>query len=968
MIARRAVFCVAFLASVVAAVLLLSTGARQGVGHEGDDLPHQKRASIDNAVVLYVQFGKARTDQTPWEGQVSVHPGKVASVSIDSAAQKSTIEGAKFNVLASLPKGGNKKAAKKKGENNFIAARLKIVLDAKPTATVKIEVEQGDISFALADIPMGEKKQFLKGEVTVERKELSVPLTGGETEDDFPATAKDADGNVWLAYVEYTPGADLVMDRVKDGNYDLLVPKSNGDRVRLMKFDGNNWSDPMDVTDEKLDIWRCAIAVDGNGVVNVVWSQKEDDDWNLYARQYYPSKKGKAAWSKRRKLTDNDGSDFQVVATTDSNGKVWLAWQSWRKDNYDIVLASLEDDGDLGETTIVSSSPKNDWTPSIAADKSGNVYVVWDTYDKGNYDVLMHVAGPAAGKHTVADSPRFEGRACVTCDADGRVWVAYEEGDEQWGKDFSTATEYKKIGFEDNPGFALYINRTVKLKCRTGGAWKETEADLQKAMAELLPRGRSVPRLALDGRGGLWLALRHALNENGNGEAWQSYAMRYDGRAFSKPQVLTGSANLMDNRPAFVTTDDGVLTVYSGDDRTRTQDRGQDDLFMTLIRAEQAATSPELRDASPPPKAELKSVHPDEAASIARVRDYRLKLGGETMQIYRGDFHRHTEFSAHRDGDGLLEDSLRYAHDAADHDWMGNGDHDNGLGHEYMWWLIQKTFDIHTHTPTFLGLMSYERSCSYPNGHRNVIMPKRGVRPLPRGDLKSGDEETGTPDTKMLYAYLKHFGGMCASHTSGTGMGTDWRDNDPTVEPVVEIYQGHRHNYEHFGAPRSATAQTQIGGYQPAGFIWNALEKGYRLGFESSSDHISTHISYAHVLAPELSRQAIIDAFKARHSYAATDNIILVVRSGKQLMGDEFTTSEQPTLSIEAHGTAPIAKLHVVRDNKYVYTVEPNQQDVKRSWTDTDTPAGKTSYYYVRIEQADGNLAWASPMWITYKP
>ena len=38
---------------------------------------------------------------------------------------------------------------------------------------------------------------------------------------------------------------------------------------------------------------------------------------------------------------------------------------------------------------------------------------------------------------------------------------------------------------------------------------------------------------------------------------------------------------------------------------------------------------------------------------------------------------------------------------------------------------------------------------------------------------------------------------------------------------------------------------------------------------------------------------------------------------------------------------------------------------------DEDWPAatpGKTSYYYVRGEQADGELVWASPMWITYKP
>ena len=34
-------------------------------------------------------------------------------------------------------------------------------------------------------------------------------------------------------------------------------------------------------------------------------------------------------------------------------------------------------------------------------------------------------------------------------------------------------------------------------------------------------------------------------------------------------------------------------------------------------------------------------------------------------------------------------------------------------------------------------------------------------------------------------------------------MGTDWRDNDPAVEPIVEIYQGDRMSYEHEGAPRA---------------------------------------------------------------------------------------------------------------------------------------------------------------------
>jgi hypothetical protein len=308
--------------------------------------------------------------------------------------------------------------------------------------------------------------------------------------------------------------------------------------------------------------------------------------------------------------------------------------------------------------------------------------------------------------------------------------------------------------------------------------------------------------------------------------------------------------------------------------------------------------------------------------------------------------------------------------DAADMDWIGNGDHDNGFGDEYMWWHFQKVAELFQNPPRFVAMHVYERSVVYPNGHRNVIFPRAGIRPLPRAStpVLEGTEDKGAPDTKLLYAYLKHFGAICSSHTSATDMGTDWRDNNAELEPVVEIYQGCRHNYEFSGAPRAATADTQLGGYRPKGFINNALAKGYRLGFQSSSDHLSTHQSYGVVLTDDVSRQGIIDAFKKRHSYAATDNIVLDVRSGDHLMGDRFTTTKRPLLEIHVEGTAAIAKVHVIRDNKYVYSAEPKEKKTTLRYTDMDAKQGKTSYYYVRVEQADGNLAWASPMWITYQP
>jgi hypothetical protein len=225
----------------------------------------------------------------------------------------------------------------------------------------------------------------------------------------------------------------------------------------------------------------------------------------------------------------------------------------------------------------------------------------------------------------------------------------------------------------------------------------------------------------------------------------------------------------------------------------------------------------------------------------------------------------------------------------------------------------------------------------------------------------------------MLYRYLHELGGICASHTSATGMGTDWRDNDPGVEPVVEIYQGDRMSYEYAEAPRSGRdpksgRPANIGGWEPKGFINHALaEKGFRIGFESSSDHWSTHISYTVVLAEKYDREGIIAAMRKRHCYAATDNIVLDVQSGPHLMGDEFKTGEPPSLEMHVIGTGPLARIDVLRDSAVVETMKPDGNEYRGKWTDPKPAAGR-HYYYVRVEQKDGELAWASPLWVEYAP
>src|SRR5262249_5571667 len=159
---------------------------------------------------------------------------------------------------------------------------LRLGLDAPPSAKVTVQTKQGKFEFTVKDLTAGAAKEFLDSGVSVERQEGSVRLTGRDTEDDFPVLARAADGTLWLAYVEYTPGKRVVQERIEAGNFDELVPSGNGDQILLARFDGKAWQPPVEVTAPGLDVWRPTVAVDGKGAVCVAWAQQVDGNWDIY--------------------------------------------------------------------------------------------------------------------------------------------------------------------------------------------------------------------------------------------------------------------------------------------------------------------------------------------------------------------------------------------------------------------------------------------------------------------------------------------------------------------------------------------------------------------------------------------------------------------------------------------------------------------------------------------------------------
>jgi len=68
--------------------------------------------------------------------------------------------------------------------------------------------------------------------------------------------------------------------------------------------------------------------------------------------------------------------------------------------------------------------------------------------------------------------------------------------------------------------------------------------------------------------------------------------------------------------------------------------------------------------------------------------------------------------------------------------------------------------------------------------------------------------------------------------------------------------------------------------------------------------------------------------------------------------------------TVRLYGTAAFQNVVVVKDNNIVFSTSGGRV-ISFTYQDTTTTKGKTSYYYVRGLQTDGQIVWVSPMWVT---
>src|SRR5262249_55985776 len=129
---------------------------------------------------------------------------------------------------------------------------------------VRVETVQGAFSFRPADLPFGTAARFLDERVSVDRVPASGQITSSvsssRTEADYPAAVTDPQGNLWVAYLQFTenPKFSGIRMGMKQPvtNYAELAEPTGGDQVLLTRYREGQWSAPIPVSRERGDLYR----------------------------------------------------------------------------------------------------------------------------------------------------------------------------------------------------------------------------------------------------------------------------------------------------------------------------------------------------------------------------------------------------------------------------------------------------------------------------------------------------------------------------------------------------------------------------------------------------------------------------------------------------------------------------------------------------------------------------------------
>ena len=227
--------------------------------------------------------------------------------------------------------------------------------------------------------------------------------------------------------------------------------------------------------------------------------------------------------------------------------------------------------------------------------------------------------------------------------------------------------------------------------------------------------------------------------------------------------------------------------------------------------------------------------------------------------------------------------------------------------------------------------------------------------------------------------------------TMGKGLHFDFKEFNPDFERVVEIYNAWGSS-EQLNGPRPIS-----GGIAQAaeGSIVEALKKNCRFGFVAGglddrgvyndffeSDQVQYSPGFTGIICEKYTRDSLLEGLYRRSCYATTGpRMIVGFYIAGQRMGSELSTATKPGLNVNRHisgyvaGTEKLKQVELLRNGTVIHTFFPKNYFFEYYYDDQESidkigleakDKDPFVFYYLRVTQEDGHIAWSSPIWIEF--
>lgn len=818
-------------------------------------------------------------------------------------------------------------------------------------------------SIAISVVPTDGFSTTLDNETAYSLKESVVLKEFDDEQEESPSLVTDGDGTVWAFTLR------------------RLGYPVNGELISTFINSGDEWKESSPVTEVTGEYESPTASCAKGGTPIVAWSEKRGSEWCINVSHHLNGE-----FTKPYCFNIESGRSINPVVISPDSSRSWIAWEVLCNGIFSIYI-SRYCGGEWSNPVVISDKNSSCFTPAIAEGEDGNLYITYGKSSGFHQNIELSIVDgeslkviestPVAVGGGRKDRVNINAHPALAFDKKGRLWISYENN-----RDASRLDDGDNYTGDRCCAVVSYIN----------GKIVEVEGESKWLFRY---SNDHTPTFIKDGDGNLFLAT----HSGGNFEkfSWKYRVSQLDPvGGWQAPITIFKSKNQGSVIPPAVAFNrDGYFWISTNVEKSV---KLYEPVVQEGILESRISELVILKFRSPKFEGDYRSIEFKESvveeftpgvAEIGtlsghpRVDRRTVSVDGERYTLLYGNLHEHTNDSNcwPAGTDGTLHEEYRFGMYSEGYDFVGLTDHARSTN-EVHWRKSIRIADFYNESESFIAIPAVEWTLQsdakldkieYGAGHYNVIFQssedaRKYIRNRHEIFCPQTPESANAAKLWELLAKKDINAVTIPHHPADIVHPVDWSVTDPNFVTTVELFQC-RGNSEYRGCPREKNLERHTPTTYDEAYVDYALrERGYKMGFIGSGDHCGMGIGLAALWVKEVSRKGIIEALKSRRTFATTgDKMFVNLKIAGAIVGEDINYRGVPKLEIEAEGQYPLESVEILRNSRVIKSFSITDGESKFSIDYEDSSfrdEKKILYYYVRVTQKSGALAWSSPIWI----